>query len=376
MADSIATEDAPLAIDGGEPLLRAPFPAVLAVQPAGDAEPARALERELAARLDLPPGHVVAVRDAATAYRALIEAGVAASEEREAPEVIVPALLGAEAARAALRQSMPVVPCEVDAYTAAIAPRGLVRSVGPQTAVVVAVHPFGHPAPVDELARAVDGHDIAIVEDASEALGASLRGVPAGRMAEAGIFAFGAGRLLTGGKGASGALLVLRTLDRAEQVRRAHGDLDVTAARVALSELRRSDEELEARRQIAWELTFNLRGAKGLVAMPHSRWIRHGYARYVMRLRGMIWRRTLDETIAAIRAEGVPCERACGIPLHLDPAVRAGLADDERLSEDGFAVAATLAEELIAIPLHGGLTARDMEHVARVLRHVERWSLA
>ncbi len=148
---------------------------------------------------------------------------------------------------------------------------------------------------------------------------------------------------------------------------------------MALAELRALPATLEARRQLAWELTFNLRGMRAVVGMPHGRWVHHAYDRYVIRLRSLLWKRTLEDTVAAIRAEGVPCEvaiRAEGGPsLHLDAAVQRELVGDERLDEAHFAAAARLPSELIAIPLHPNLTSKDMDEIAQVLRKVERWSL-
>jgi dTDP-4-amino-4,6-dideoxygalactose transaminase len=167
---------------------------------------------------------------------------------------------------------------------------------------------------------------------------------------------------------------VLRDLEEAARGRAAAAPLAEDIARTALAELRRIDEELEARRQLAWELTLNLRGSRALVAMPHGRWIRHAYTRYVVRTRGLFWKRSLDETIETLRGEGVACGPACGAPLHLDVAVLAALPGDARLEAERFTAATTLAGELIAIPLHSGLTSRDMVDLARILRHVEERS--
>jgi len=119
--------------------------------------------------------------------------------------------------------------------------------------------------------------------------------------------------------------------------------------------------------------------------MPHSRWIHHAYDRYVIRLRALLWKRSIEDTVAAIRAEGVPCEVACAPSLHLDPGVRAALSalaratgmpggEDNRINDTHFASAGRLSRELIAIPLHANLTSKDMDDVAQVLRKVERWS--
>ncbi|TAJ18532.1 MAG: hypothetical protein EPO65_08800, partial [Dehalococcoidia bacterium] len=130
-------------------------------------------------------------------------------------------------------------------------------------------------------------------------------------------------------------------------------------------EWRGREEELRARRELAWELTFNLRGMRGVASMPHGRWIRHAYDRYVFRLRSMLWKRSIEETLAALQAEGLPVEAA------LPPS----LAADVSLSDDRTQAANRLPREMMALPLHSGLTSRDMDLAAQAIRKVERWAL-
>jgi perosamine synthetase len=371
----------PLAIEGGPPHRETRYPAAPPIEPAADEAPVEALEVEFARTIGVPEDCVVALAGPAHAWAALFGAVLDASSRREDAEIVVPALLGDEAAAAARALGVTVVPGEVDANTATLSARGLVRALSERTAIAVAAHAFGHPAAFEELARVANDRGVLLVEDASDALGASLRGVPAGRMGEGAVFAIGRQRALTGGsqRGDSGALVVLRDAERADRLRaeRDHDgeSLDEAVARIALTEVRRLHEALEARQRLAWELTFHLRGDRAISGMPHGRWIRHAYPRYVIRLRGILWKRSLADTIEAIRAEGVDCEPALGLPLHLDAAIRGALPEDERLSDEHFAAAARLPDELIAIPLHEALTSRDMDDVAAVLRKVERWSV-
>ncbi len=216
---------------------RVTFAPAPAVTPDTDEAPVRTLELELAAYLELPATHVIAVQSQAEAYRALIETGRAAlGDAGRACEVIVPALLGAPPATAARALDLPVVPAEVDAATATLSPRGLMSALGERPAVVIISHAFGHPAPVDELVRATRDRPVVFVEDASEALGAALRDVPAGRMAEAAIIAFAPGRVLSGGREGAGALLILRDTAEATRIRDACTPLDEPTARVALAD--------------------------------------------------------------------------------------------------------------------------------------------
>ena len=65
-----------LAIDGGSPVRESPLPPETPPQPATDAEPAAALEREIAAMVDDPPEAVIACRDRAEAVRLALGAAL------------------------------------------------------------------------------------------------------------------------------------------------------------------------------------------------------------------------------------------------------------------------------------------------------------
>lgn len=365
-----APDTVPLAIDGGTPVRSAPWPQPSEVTPATDADPVTAFESALAERLELPASAVIMCADGAEAYRlalSILEIGAR-------NEVVVPSLMQRDAADAARALGWTVVPGELDADTAALSVRGIARATGERTAMAVVRHPFGHPAVMTEINRLATEHSLAVVEDISGALGASFRGASVGRMGHAAVFVGREGDPIT-----RGASVVVSDASTADRLRAAATPPSTEDAAGALAELRALDETLKQRRHLAWELTYRMNprggGPRGITPLPHNRWIRHAYARYVVRLRRLVWKRSLEDTIAAIRAEGIPCEPACDEPLHLDPPILEPLSGDVRVGEDVFPIATRLPGELIAIPLAGDLTSKDMDQVADALRKIEAKSL-
>ena len=361
-----STTEARLAIDGGTPVRTTPFPDRPTPSPATDGDPIAAIEAELEAFFGFDGAEAVACADGATAYALAIEAlGFAAGE------AVLPALDSAAATAAARAAGLTIVPAEVEADSVNLGPRGLARALSDATRVVVASHAFGHPFAAGELARVLEPAAVPLIEDASAALGGGYRGRPTGLLGSLALFAFGEQHLLPG----RGAMLVATDAGLVSRLRdardRTNAVIEEGAARVALTALRGADEELAARRQLAWELTFDLRGHKALSGMAHSRWIVHGYDCYVVRVRGLLWKRPLDETVTALRREGIQCAAALGPSLHLDADVRVALGEDERLNDDGFPVSRRLPDELIALPLHGGMTDLDIADVAAALAKLE-----
>jgi dTDP-3-amino-3,4,6-trideoxy-alpha-D-glucose transaminase len=80
------------------------------------------------------------------------------------------------------------VPVEPDPHTMLIDPARVEDSVGPRTAAIVPVHLYGMPADMDALARIARKHRIGLLEDASQAHGARLRGRLVGSLSDAGAF--------------------------------------------------------------------------------------------------------------------------------------------------------------------------------------------
>ncbi len=359
---------AALAVDGGPPVRVEPFPQYVPPAPADDPDALAAFERELA---QFTGGGRVAVACAslAEAYALAFEAcGL------EEGELVVPALHGEAAAEAATAAALTPVPGDVDPESVSLSPRGLARALGGATRGAVVVHAFGHPAAMPELLRVARGAEVPVIEDVTEALGGACRGEPAGSFGAAAVLGFGTEHLLTGGgagdrAAAGGAVLVEPAT--AERVRVARLAPDEQTLRIALAELRAAERSLQGRREAAWQLTEQLRGVRALAKMAHGRWVRHGYDRYVVRLRSQLWKRSAAETIAALTAEGIPCAVAVGPSLHRDAALRARLGDDdERLLDRDFAASSQLPGELIAIPLAGIDASRDVDDIAAALRKI------
>ncbi|MSQ30293.1 MAG: DegT/DnrJ/EryC1/StrS aminotransferase family protein [Dehalococcoidia bacterium] len=360
----MANDTAPtLAIDGGQPLRTEAWPTAPAVVATADPELARILEAEFAAGLGLTPDAVIALASAADARRIALRMAIAGRHE-----LVLPVLCASPWVDAAQAAGLTVVAAEVDSDTAALAARGFSAVATDDTAAVVAVYPFGHPPLLDTLITVARERSCMLIEDCSEALGASYRGTAAGSVGGAAVFALGARHLLTGGVDAGtdgGAILVLRDSALVEQARSEAAAMADSVAAVALAEWRGREDALWARRELAWELTFNLRGMRGVASMPHGRWIRHAYDRYVFRLRGMLWKRTFEETLVALRAEGLPVEAALGASLAAEPS----------MTDDRTQAASRLPREMVALPLHAGLTSRDMDQAAAIVRKVEQWAL-
>ena len=83
----------------------------------------------------------------------------------------------------------------IDPETMALDPKALAAHLEGVSCVIL-IHPFGQAAPVEEILEICDRHGVTMVEDASQSTGASIDGRKAGTFGAAGVFSLVAGKNL------------------------------------------------------------------------------------------------------------------------------------------------------------------------------------
>ncbi|MET7619651.1 DegT/DnrJ/EryC1/StrS family aminotransferase [Streptomyces sp. NPDC005408] len=103
-------------------------------------------------------------------------------------EVIVPALSFIATGLAPVHQMAVPVFADIDPVTFNIDPDDIERRITPRTRAIIPVHLHGAPADMDRIMAIARKHDLAVVEDAAQAPGATHRGRPVGGIGDAGSF--------------------------------------------------------------------------------------------------------------------------------------------------------------------------------------------
>jgi dTDP-4-amino-4,6-dideoxygalactose transaminase len=107
-------------------------------------------------------------------------------------EAIVPALTWPSTSNMVIACGATPVFADIDPVTWNLSPEAMLRALTPRTRVVIPVHFAGQPADLDGLREALASAgrgDVAIVEDAAHAAGASYKGRPIGATSAAGTVA-------------------------------------------------------------------------------------------------------------------------------------------------------------------------------------------
>ena len=145
----------------------------------------------------------------ATAGLHLAMLSLSAAEGHGAP-CYIPSFAWPSAANMAVRSGYKPVFTDVDLKSANISPGHLLEAIkkeekngscGKGDGLLVIIHEFGKPAPLDELIEIAKRHRLRVIEDAACALGTTYKGKPVGTYGECGIFSFHPRKSITTGEG-------------------------------------------------------------------------------------------------------------------------------------------------------------------------------
>ena len=98
---------------------------------------------------------------------------------------------------------------DIEAGTFNLDPEKLAAAVTPRTKGIIVVHLFGQPARMDEIMAVARRHNLFVIEDCAQAVGARDRGAPVGTIGDVGTFSFYPTKNL-GGCGEGGAFVSRR----------------------------------------------------------------------------------------------------------------------------------------------------------------------
>jgi perosamine synthetase len=153
-------------------------------------------ERLFAERIGAPHASAVSSGTAGL-HLALRAVGVEAGDE-----VITSPFSFVASANAAIYEGARPVFADIDPVTLNLDPRAAEAAITPRTKAILPVHIFGYPADMPAFEEIARRHELAIVEDACEALGARhADGRAVGARGNPAVFAFYANKQLTTGEG-------------------------------------------------------------------------------------------------------------------------------------------------------------------------------
>lgn len=281
----------------------------------------------------------------------------------------------------ALLQLTPVL-VDVEADNMNISLDAIRRAITPKTKAIVPVHLFGRAANMDAIMEIAKAHNLYVIEDNAQAIGADYVSkdgskTKVGIIGHVGATSFFPSKNL-GCYGDGGAIFTnddklahtLRGIVNHGMYERYHHDvvgvnsrLDSIQAGVLKAKLPHLDTYNSQRREAAAKYNKALSGNPNIVTPDFDATKNdHVFHQYVIR----ITNGKRDGLLAHLQGKAIPCAIYYPIPLHSQKAYA-----DSRYNEADFPVTVQLCREVIALPMHTELDDEQIRFITdSVLEYV------
>ncbi|WP_093025314.1 DegT/DnrJ/EryC1/StrS family aminotransferase [Pustulibacterium marinum] len=278
----------------------------------------------------------------------------------------------------ALLQLTPVL-VDVEEDTFNIDIEGLKKAITPKTKAIVPVHLFGQVANMDAVMEIAKAHDLFVIEDNAQAIGASYTWKDgskqkAGTIGHVGATSFFPSKNL-GCYGDGGAIFTndddlaytIRGIVNHGMYERYHHDvvgvnsrLDALQAAVLRAKLPNLDPYNNKRKASARKYTEALKNQKDIITpVQLGDEDSHVYHQYTLR----ITNGKRDGLVKFLGENGVPCGVYYPIPLHSQKAYA-----DSKYKEEDFIVTNQLVKEVISLPMHTELDDEQIEFITSKIK--------
>ena len=147
----------------------------------------------------------------AALHMALYELGIGRGDE-----VIVPALTFIASVNPISYVGAKPIFVDVDLETWTMIPEDIEKKISKKTKAILVVHLYGNPCVMDTIMKIARKHDLFVIEDATESLGAKYQGKYTGTIGDVGCFSFNGNKTITTG---GGGMIVGKDSKRLEHIK-------------------------------------------------------------------------------------------------------------------------------------------------------------
>jgi UDP-2-acetamido-2-deoxy-ribo-hexuluronate aminotransferase len=260
---------------------------------------------------------------------------------------------------------------DIDPQTYNINPDAIEAAITPKTKAIIPVSLYGQAADFDEINAIADRHQLPVIEDAAQSLGATYKGRHSGNLSTIACASFFPSKPL-GCYGDGGACFTnddalaekMRMIANHGQAARYHhtmiginGRLDTIQAAILIEKLKHFPAEIEARQTVAAEYARCLSDQIQLPMIKNHNV--SAYAQYTIQVSDR------DNVREALSAQGIPMAVHYPKGLHQQPATKV----DENASYPETELAAA---RVMSLPFYPGMPQETIEKVAAAIHQIVR----
>ncbi len=300
---------------------------------------------------------------------AALHAGLYALRISQGDEVITSPFTFVASANAILMQNAKVVFADISENDFSLDPEEVKKKITDKTKAILPIDLYGQVYDYESMKVIAEKHNLKIVEDACQAIGAEYKGLKAGHFGDVSAFSLYATKNIMSGEGGMITTNDEELMEKCKRFRH-HGQSEKTryeywdigynyrmtdmSAAIGLVQLTKVEELNEKRRLHARMLTEGLSGIKGLILPTVGENRRHVFHQYTIRITEE-FETSREQLIDFLNGHGIGSAIYYPKPLHLHSHF-----SELGYKEGDFPVAEKLAKQVLSLPVHPSLTAEEI----------------
>lgn len=241
------------------------------------------------------------------------------------------------------------------------------NKINKKTKAILVVHLYGYPAQMDKIMKIAEKYNLAVIEDACQAHGASIRGKKVGSFGT-GCFSFYPTKNMTCGEGGMITTNNYKIAEKAKLLRnqgmriRYYSDIlgynfrmTEIAAAIGIEQLKKLEVFNKQRIANARYLNKNIK-TKGIILPRAKRGFRHVYHQYTIRITAEC-PKSRQEVIKILEKNGISSAIYYPLPIYKQkPYFNLGYKEHLPVTEK-------CSKEVLSLPIHPSLTQKDLQKI-------------
>ena len=270
---------------------------------------------------------------------------------------------------------------DIDPLTLTLDPGGLEKWVSGKTTAILGVHIYGNPCRMGEIQSLADRHGLKVLYDAAQAFGVEVKGEGIGSFGDLTLFSFHATKsfhTFEGGLLTTRDRTLIRRIDllknfgfkNEETVVEPgiNGKMNELQAAIGLLLLREIEKERRRRRQLMQLYRKSLEGVEGLTFLPEPAGVKSNYQYAVVRIEARRFGQSRDRVYRRFKACRVFTRRYFYPLCSTYPCYRTLPSS----RPENLPVAQRVSQEVLCLPLHGGLKEEEVQRIGALLMGFQR----
>lgn len=265
---------------------------------------------------------------------------------------------------------------DVDPLTGNLDPEKIEAAITPKTTAIMPVHVYGQPCDTERIQEIADIYGLKVIYDAAHAFGVEKEGVSILNAGDMSTLSFHATKVYNTVEG--GALIChdAQTKQRIDYIKNfgfanettvvapgINGKMDEVRSAYGLLGLNYVDRAIEKRREVAMRYREALKDVSGIRVLKDMPNVKSNYSYFPIFINENEYGMSRDTLYEKMKSVGVYGRRYF-YPLISTFSTYRGL---ESAGRNNLPVAYKMADEVICLPMHHGLTREDVERVLNVI---------